>query len=100
MDTTLAPGLVGFLAACFAAASSGAVFKPDAWYENLAKPAWNPPNRVFPIAWAVLYVMMGVAAWNVWRLAGFSGAGFALGLWVLQLVLNAAWSGIFFGLKR
>lgn len=100
MDTTVILGLIGFLAATFVAASTGAIFKPGAWYEGLAKPSWNPPNWAFPIAWAALYVMMAVAAWLVWRVAGFAGAGLALGLWFLQLALNAAWSWVFFGMKR
>jgi tryptophan-rich sensory protein len=100
MGMTATAGLIGFLLACFAAAATGAIFKPGAWYEGLAKPAWNPPNWLFPPAWAVLYVMMAVAAWLVWRQAGFAGAPLALLLWGVQLVLNAAWSWIFFGMKR
>ncbi|MDO9707562.1 TspO/MBR family protein [Paracraurococcus lichenis] len=100
MDIPLTLGLIGFLACCYLAASTGAFFRPGPWYEGLAKPAWNPPNWLFPIAWAVLYTMMAVAVWLVWREAGFAGAGLALGLWFLQLALNAAWSWLFFGLKR
>ena len=100
MDSTATLGLIGFLAACFAAASTGAFFKPGAWYEGLNKPAWRPPNWLFPPAWAVLYVMMAVAAWLVWREAGFRGAPMGLLLWCVQLALNAAWSWIFFGMKR
>ncbi|WP_431270927.1 TspO/MBR family protein [Dankookia sp. P2] len=66
----------------------------------LAKPSWRPPNWLFPPAWAVLYILMAIAAWMVWREAGFAGAPLALTLWFAQLVLNAAWSWIFFGLKR
>lgn len=100
MDITSILALAGFLLATFVAATTGAVFKPGAWYEGLAKPSWNPPNWLFPIAWAILYALMALAAWQVWRLAGFAGAGLALGLWALQLVLNSAWSWLFFGLKR
>ena len=50
--------------------------------------------------WTLLYVLMGVAAWLVWRRVGWSGARLALGLFILQLVLNAAWSWLFFGLHR
>ena len=100
MDINAALGLFGFLLACFAAASTGAVFQPGTWYERLSKPAWVPPNWLFPVAWAALYVMIAMAGWLVWRAAGFSGAPLALGLWAVQLVLNAAWSWIFFGLKR
>ena len=100
MDITATLGLFGFLLACFAAASTGAFFQPGAWYAGLAKPAWVPPNWLFPVAWTALYLMIAVAGWLVWREAGFAGAPLALGLWALQLVLNAAWSWIFFGLKR
>jgi translocator protein len=89
--------LIGFLAACFLVACSGAVFRPDDWYERLAKPSWNPPNWVFAPAWTVLYVLIAIAGWLVWREAGFIPA---LGLYAVQLLLNAAWSGLFFGLRR
>jgi tryptophan-rich sensory protein len=100
MDLTTTLGLLGFLGACFVAASTGAIFKPGPWYEALAKPSWRPPNWLFPPAWAVLYILMAIAAWLVWREAGFAGAPLALMLWFAQLALNAAWSWIFFGLRR
>ena len=81
----------------FATAMSGAIFKPGAWYETLTKPSWTPPNWAFPVVWTILYIMIGIAGWLVWNIAGFS---LALVLWVIQLVLNAAWSGLFFGLRR
>jgi tryptophan-rich sensory protein len=93
-------GLVGWLAVSFAAGWIGSHFRPDAWYESLAKPGWNPPNAVFAPVWSVLYALMGVAAWLVWRRAGFKEASAALGLFVGQLVLNALWSYLFFGLHR
>jgi tryptophan-rich sensory protein len=93
-------GLVLWLAASLAAGWVGSRFMPGAWYASLAKPAWTPPSVVFGPVWTVLYVLMGVAAWLVWRKAGFSGAPAALGLFVAQLVLNALWSYLFFGLHR
>jgi translocator protein len=93
-------GLGGFVAACFVTASSGAVFKPGDWYESLAKPWWRPPNWAFPVVWSVLYIMIAVSGWMVWRVAGFDGAGLPLALYFVQLGLNAAWSGFFFGMKR
>ena len=93
-------GLVGWLAVSFAAGWMGSQFRPDAWYESLAKPAWNPPNAVFGPVWSVLYALMGVAAWLVWRRAGFREASAALVLFIVQLVLNAVWSYLFFGLHR
>ena len=93
-------GLLGWLVACFAAASVGSQFLPGAWYQTLTKPAWNPPSSVFAQVWTVLYTAMAVAAWLVWRRAGFARAGAALAAFGVQLVLNAAWSYLFFGLHR
>jgi tryptophan-rich sensory protein len=92
--------LVGWLLVSFAAGWIGSRFMPDAWYASLAKPSWNPPNAIFAPVWSALYVLMGVAAWLVWRRARFSGAGAALSLFGVQLVLNALWSYLFFGLHR
>jgi tryptophan-rich sensory protein len=94
---TEALALVGFFFACLIAAGSGAIWAPGDWYERLRKPSWRPPNWLFPIAWAVLYAMMAVAAWLVWRRDGF---GLPIWVWVAQLVLNGAWSWFFFGLRR
>lgn len=94
--------LAGFLALSLGVAAIGSWFtsmgQPD-WYMALEKPAWNPPSWVFGPAWTTLYILMAVAAWLVWRKAGFSGARAALGLYLVQLALNMAWSGIFFGLR-
>jgi tryptophan-rich sensory protein len=73
---------------------------PGAWYASLAKPALTPPNAIFAPVWTVLYVLMAVAAWLVWRRAGLGGAAVPLALFVVQLVLNALWSYLFFGLHR
>jgi tryptophan-rich sensory protein len=97
MNTATLLALGGFLLACFAAASTGAIFRPGAWYAALEKPAWNPPNWLFGPAWAVLYTSIAVAAWLVWREVGF---GPQIWLWFGSLLLNAAWSWLFFGLRR
>ena len=73
---------------------------PGEWYASLAKPPWNPPSFVFAPVWTTLYVLMGIAAWLVWREAGFSGARAALSLFLVQLVLNALWSYLFFGMQK
>jgi tryptophan-rich sensory protein len=70
------------------------------WYPTLAKPAWNPPNWLFGPVWTLLYILMGVAAWLVWR-KGFDAPGVprALILFGVQLLFNLAWSIVFFGLR-
>lgn len=88
-----------FFAVNVLAASSGAVFKPGDWYEGLRKPSWTPPDWAFPVVWSILFAMIAVAGWLVWEAAGW-GAGLALGVYGVSLVINAAWSGLFFGLKR
>jgi tryptophan-rich sensory protein len=71
-----------------------------AWYPTLVKPAFNPPAWVFGPVWTLLYVMMGVAAFLVWRQGlGADGVRLALGVFLLQLLLNGAWSLLFFGLR-
>jgi len=92
--------LVIFLAATFIAPALGAFSPPGAWYASLNKPSWNPPAWIFGPVWMVLYTMMAVAAWLVWRRGGWAAQCRALSLYFGQLVLNAAWTPIFFGLKR
>lgn len=92
--------LIGFAAACFAAALPGGIFRAGLWYEELARPRWRPPNWVFGPAWLLLYTMIALAAWLVWRGAGFAGAPWAMAAFIIQLLLNAAWSALFFGARR
>jgi tryptophan-rich sensory protein len=89
-----------FLATCFGAAAFGAQFAPGEWYAGLTRPSWNPPNWIFGPVWTVLYLLMAVSGWLVWRTAGFRGATGALACFAVQLLLNAAWSWLFFGLHR
>ena len=86
-----------YLAACVAPAAAGVLFRPGAWYQGLSKPTWTPPNWLFPIVWAVLYISMASAAA---RVAGLPDTGQALGLWTVQITINTLWSGVFFGLRR
>ena len=97
MDLSATLSLLPFLAACFVAALSGAVFRPGAWYEGLAKPSWRPPNWLFGPAWTVLYICIAISGWLVWRQVGFTGA---LIVYAVQLALNAGWSACSFGLHR
>ncbi len=93
-------GLVLWVLGALAAGWIGSNFQPGEWYASLTKPSWSPPNTVFAPVWTILYVLMGVAAWLIWRKAGFSGARPALSLFVVQLVLNSLWSYLFFGLQK
>lgn len=93
-------GLLGWVGLCFAAASTGALFPPGEWYVGLTKPSWNPPAWVFAPVWTTLYLMMAVAAWRIWKRGGFGAQRRLLVLFLLQLALNAAWTPLFFGLRR
>ena len=86
-----------FLAACFAAGTTGAMFPPGDWYDDLNKPSWTPPNFLFPLAWTTLYLCMAYAG----ALVAISAEnGLALALWSLQIALNTLWTPVFFGLQR
>lgn len=87
-----------FVAICVLAAASGGIFRAGAWYEALAKPWWRPPSWLFGPAWSVLYFTIAVSGWMVWRRAGFAPGPF--GIYFLSLCINAAWSALFFGLRR
>ena len=93
-------GLAACLVLCFGAAAFGAQFMPGEWYAGLKKPAWNPPGWVFGPVWTALYAMMAVAVWLVWRRGGVAANALPLSLFLAQLVCNALWSWMFFGLKN
>jgi benzodiazapine receptor len=91
-------GLLAWLLSCFAAAAIGAVASSEvgAFYEQLVRPDWAPPGWLFAPVWTVLYFLMGVAAWLVWRVHGFKGGKTALTLFIIQLGANALWTWVFF----
>ena len=95
--------LVFWIALVLGLGSSMALFfAPDAWFQGLAKPTWNPPNWLFGPVWTVLYVLLGISAWMIRRNTTSSAADrtYAMRLFFLQLVLNLAWTPIFFGLHQ
>jgi tryptophan-rich sensory protein len=96
-------GLIVFLLVCYAAAFIGSQFTTPAtqsdWYAQLYRPPWSPPNWVFGPVWTLLYTLMAIAAWLVWRKRAVHGASIPLLLFGVQLALNVLWSVIFFGLR-
>lgn len=91
--------LVALLAACHGAGFLGGRWtrRNLDWYAGLRKPAWTPPGVLIRAVWLILFTLMAVSAWLVWREAGWTrGAALPLGLFAVQLVLNAAWSLLFF----
>jgi len=107
-STDLRPGtgrsilaLVLFIAISFGVAAVGslATFQNvDGWYADADKAFWTPPNLVFGPVWTVLYTLMSVAAWLVWRRPPSPERRRALGAYIAQLALNAVWTPVFFGL--
>lgn len=91
-------GLLGWLLLAFVAAAIGAVASVSAstFYGQLVQPSWAPPASVFGPVWSVLYGLMGLAAWCVWREGGFAMQRRALSLFLIQLGINALWSWLFF----
>jgi translocator protein len=95
-STAIATLLI-FLAIAFVPSFIGASFRPDAWYEALIKPAWNPPSWLFGPVWTVLYTLIGYAGYLAWRSSTTNLRVGAFGIYAIQLLLNALWSPLFFG---
>lgn len=92
--------LAAFIIVCNLAGAFGAIFTLDAiptWYAFLAKPTFSPPNWVFGPVWTALYILMGISAYLIWKQG--KKAAFALQAFALQLILNALWSFLFFGMR-
>ncbi len=95
-------GLVICLLLTMAAAAVGAAASINAadFYSTLQLPAWAPPAWLFGPVWSVLYLLIAIAAWLVWRTRGLGDARFALTLYVVQLALNSLWTWLFFGWRQ
>ena len=91
----LLPMLVGYLGSLATRRSLGG------WYQSLRKPAWTPPSWLFAPVWTILYLLMGVASWLVWK-EGWDNplVQLALQMYAVQLGLNLLWSATFFGLRQ
>ena len=93
-------GLGVFVVLCLAISAIGGWVTADSigtWYRTLQKPEFNPPDWVFAPVWSLLYLMIALAGWRVWRRRGLAGARVAMGAYAAQLALNLAWSFVFFG---
>ena len=90
-------GLIGWLALAFVAAAISGIASTRApeFYQALISPSWAPPAALFGPVWSVLYLLMGLASWLVWREGSKNTRG-ALRLYLVQLVLNSLWSWLFF----
>ena len=91
--------LAVFIALVIVAAAVAGQFVGGDWYQGLSKPSWTPSAMIMASVWAVLYVLMAVAAWLVWETRR-GLASVALACWGLQLLLGIAWSWVFFGMHR
>jgi len=91
-------GLVGWLAITSIAAAVGTLASVQAasFYGELVRPSWAPPATWFGPVWSVLYVLMAVAAWLVWRVPPVNRTRTPLMLFLAQLAVNALWSWLFF----
>lgn len=97
-------GLAAFLALCLLVSALGGMITAtsvESWYPSLVKPFFNPPDWLFAPVWTVLYILMAVAGWRVWRSdASRTGRRIGLTVFALQLGLNLLWSALFFGARR
>ncbi|MZP29318.1 tryptophan-rich sensory protein [Heliobacterium undosum] len=93
--------LVVSIAVCQIASLIGAKYTIQSiiWYAGLAKPAFNPANDAFYPVWTLLYTLMGISLFLIWRQPDQKDKRFALGFFFAQLVLNIMWSWVFFELQ-
>lgn len=97
---SIAMKLIVSIAVCLAVGLGAGMFTSaniNSWYVFLHKPPLNPPNWLFAPVWTLLYILMGIASWLIWRLQPSDKRNNTLLWFALQLVLNFLWSFIFFG---
>ena len=88
---------------CFSASAVGGLAtgpQIQTWFATVTKPSWNPPNWVFGPVWTVLFLMMAISAWLVWKKVGLRDGKVALIMFAVQLILNVGWSILFFGMQN
>ncbi len=94
LPVILLPNAIGNLGALYT------IPNIDTWYAILEKPTLNPPNWIFGPVWLTLYTLMGVALFLVWRAKSNKVKKIANQIFFIQLILNLAWSVVFFGLHE
>ena len=97
------PGLCLFISLCLLVSGLGGAITSntvDTWYQGINKPSFNPPDWVFAPIWITLYVLMGIAAWRIWRKSSPKKIVIPLAVFSIQLALNLIWSFLFFGIQR
>jgi tryptophan-rich sensory protein len=99
-STSSVVSLFAWLVLCLSASATAVFVSTGGWFAELRKPLWNPPSWVFGPVWTLLYIMMAVAAWLVWRKGGWKSQRLALGAFLLQWLLNALWTPFFFGMHQ
>ena len=95
--------LLFWLLVSFSAAALGSYWNQPSvvtWYPELQRPSWTPPSWVFAPVWTTLYFLMGVSAWLVWKQRERRAVTLPIAVFLIQLALNAVWSGLFFALRR
>ncbi|PVB63265.1 TspO/MBR family protein [Labrenzia sp. 011] len=75
----------------------GTLSAPGPWYEALRKPPFNPPNWIFAPVWTVIYVLIAIAGWRIYR---FAPGSLLMGVWGVQMLFNWAWTPVFFSLQQ
>ncbi|MBC18902.1 MAG: sensory protein TspO [Planctomycetaceae bacterium] len=96
-------GLIVSVAICYGAALLGNLAtmpQIPTWYSGIAKPSWTPPDWVFGPVWSLLYAMMAIAAWLIWRNEDRKKSTIPLVWFAVQLILNSFWSVLFFGMQK
>ena len=95
-------GFIGWVVLCFAASAAGAIasIQTREFYDKLIQPEWAPPGWVFGPVWSILFALMAISAWLVWRDGGFAKHKGALTLFIIQLIPNVLWSWLFFAWSK
>jgi len=92
--------LLLFIVIAFLPSLSAIVVKTSGWYEALNKPAWNPPPHLFGPVWTVLYLIIALAGYFAWTCGRREERRAVFTVYGAQLIMNAIWSPVFFGLHR